>query len=108
MTEQSKYVGYWSYNHDDNSPESSFYVWKSKRPNLLHRMMNMILLGNVWFDATPKPYKPSELPVELEFKPICPDCVDCNEVQEKESDGYIVRDTNGETQAVFKVKDPWQ
>jgi hypothetical protein len=106
MSDVSKYIGYWSYNHDETAPESSIYIWKSKRPNVFHRMMNMLLLGNVWFDATPQPIEVQELP-QLEFKPICPECENCEEQQSQEPDGYIVEtDDDEEPRAIFK--DPWQ
>lgn len=47
--EQSIFVGYWSINHCKEEP-NQFCLWKRKKPNLIHRIMNWHLLGNKWID----------------------------------------------------------
>lgn len=49
MEKSKTYVGYWSINWTEDEP-NQFCLWKSKKPNKIHRVMNYWLLGTKWFD----------------------------------------------------------
>jgi hypothetical protein len=50
MIDENNFVGYWSINYTPDEPQQ-FCIWKTKKPNLIHRIMNRLLLGNKWFDT---------------------------------------------------------
>ncbi len=92
----NQYVGYWSLNHTD-SEGPQVQLWKSKRPNIIHRFFNMYLLGTIWFDEVPQSIQYQEGP---KFESVCPENCGC----EEEPDGYIIAsdDEDEEPQVIFK------
>lgn len=49
MIKERKFVGYWSINYTPDEPQQ-FCLWKIKKPNPIHRLLNWYILGNKWID----------------------------------------------------------